>query len=162
MPCLNVFSQWDPRAEVLNSLCSQKECERGCGCQCEREEEGWRVGAGDTLILQCLVAKDPNIYNMALIMGNSCNSVQNLTDQLPGSMWEAIASSVVNLSYIWACCFMRTDTSSIWSRYRGLGCANSVQLLVRLQQAILQPGASYACEVWAPSSACIGPLRGPE
>ncbi len=24
----------------------------------------------------------------------------------------AIASSVVNLSYIWACCFMRTDTSS--------------------------------------------------
>ena len=33
---------------------------------------------------------------------------------------------------------------SIFSRYTGLGCANSVQLLVRLQQAILQPCASYA------------------
>ena len=40
-----------------------------------------------------------------------------------------------------------------------LGCADSVQLLVRLQQAILQPCASYACEVWAPASACIGPFR---
>ena len=48
---------------------------------------------------------------------------------------------------------------SIFSRYAGLGCANSVQLLVRLQQAILQPCASYACEVWAPASACIGPFR---
>ena len=34
-----------------------------------------------------------------------------------------------------------------------------IQLLVRLQQAILQPCASYACEVWAPASACIGPFR---
>ena len=48
---------------------------------------------------------------------------------------------------------------SIFSRYAGLGCANSVQLLVRLQQAILRPCASYACEVWAPASACIGPFR---
>ena len=48
---------------------------------------------------------------------------------------------------------------SILSRYTGLGCANSVQLLVRLQQAILQPCASYACEVWAPASACIGPFK---
>ena len=48
---------------------------------------------------------------------------------------------------------------SIFSRYTGLGCANSVQLLLRLQQAILQPCASYACEVWAPASACIGPFR---
>ena len=85
----------------------------------------------------------------------------------------AIASSVVNLSFIWACCFMRTDTSSMqfsiaWleamrlrglSSYTGLGCANSVHLLLRLQQAILQPCASYACEVWAPTSACIGPFR---
>ena len=47
---------------------------------------------------------------------------------------------------------------SIFSRYTGLGCANSVQLLLRLQQAILQPCASYACEVWAPASACIGPF----
>ena len=30
---------------------------------------------------------------------------------------------------------------------------------MRLQQAILQPCASYACEVWAPASACIGPFR---
>ena len=48
---------------------------------------------------------------------------------------------------------------SIFSRYTVFGCANSVQLLVRLQQAILQPCASYACEVWAPASACIGPFR---
>ena len=48
---------------------------------------------------------------------------------------------------------------SIFSHYTGLGCANSVQLLARLQQAILQPCASYACEVWAPASARTGPLR---
>ena len=48
---------------------------------------------------------------------------------------------------------------SIFSRYNGLGCANSVHLLLRLQQAILQSCASYACEVWAPASACIGPFR---
>ena len=30
---------------------------------------------------------------------------------------------------------------------------------MRLQQAILQPCASYACEVWAPASACIAPFR---
>ena len=65
-----------------------------------------------------------------------------------GGMSEAIASSVVIAAQ-----------GSIFSRYTGLGCANSVQLLVRLQQAILQPCASYACEVWAPASACIGPFR---
>ena len=48
---------------------------------------------------------------------------------------------------------------SIFSRYTGLGCANSVQLLLPLQQAILQPCAFYTCEVWAPASACIGPFR---
>ena len=41
----------------------------------------------------------------------------------------------------------------------GLAVQNSVQLLLRLQQAILQSCASYACEVWAPASACIGPCR---
>ena len=46
---------------------------------------------------------------------------------------------------------------SIFSRYTGLGCANFVQLL--LQQAILQPCAAYACEVWAPATACIGPFK---
>ena len=48
---------------------------------------------------------------------------------------------------------------SIFSRYIGLGCANSVQRLLRSQQAIQQPCASYvfyASEVWAPASACIG------
>ena len=66
---------------------------------------------------------------------------------------------------------MRTDTSSIaWlevmrlrglssHEHWGLAVRNSVQLLVRLQQAILRPCASYACEVWAPASACIGPFR---
>ena len=48
---------------------------------------------------------------------------------------------------------------SIFSRYRDLECANSVQLLIRLQQAILQPCASYACEVWAPAAAAADPLR---
>ena len=48
---------------------------------------------------------------------------------------------------------------SIFSRYRDLECANSVQLLIRLQQAILQPCASYACEVWAPAAAVAGPLK---
>ena len=48
---------------------------------------------------------------------------------------------------------------SIFSRYTGLGWANFVQILGRLQQAILQPCASYACEVRAPASACIGPFR---
>ena len=48
---------------------------------------------------------------------------------------------------------------SIFSWYTRLGCANSVQLLLRLQQAILQLCASYACEVWAPASACSGPFR---
>ncbi len=48
---------------------------------------------------------------------------------------------------------------SIFSRYRDLECANSVQLLIRLQQAILQPSASYACEVWAPAAAATGPLK---
>lgn len=42
--------------------------------------------------------------------------------------------------------------------YLELECANSVQLLVRLQQDILQPSASYGCEVWAPSAAAITPL----
>ena len=48
---------------------------------------------------------------------------------------------------------------SIFSRYRHLECANSVQLLIRLHQAILQPCASYACEVWAPAAAAAGPLK---
>ena len=33
------------------------------------------------------------------------------------------------------------------------------QFPIEIQQAILQPCASYACEVWAPASACIGPFR---
>ena len=48
---------------------------------------------------------------------------------------------------------------SIFSRYRDLKCANSVQLLIRLQQAILQPSAFHACEVWAPAAAVAGPLK---
>ena len=48
---------------------------------------------------------------------------------------------------------------SIFSRYSGQECANSVQLLIRLQAAILQPCASYGCEVWAPSAATLGPMR---
>ena len=83
-------------------------------------------------------------------------------------MWGASASSVVNMGMLY---FMKTDTSSthcsiawlglgsIFPRYTGLGCADSVQLLVRLQQAILQPCASNACEVWAPSLACVGPFK---
>ena len=51
------------------------------------------------------------------------------------------------------------SVGAIYSRYSKLECANSVQLLVRLQQAILQPSASYGCEVWAPSAAAITPLR---
>lgn len=51
------------------------------------------------------------------------------------------------------------SVGSIFSRYSQLQCANSVQLLVRLQQAILQPCASYGCEVWAPADAAIVPLR---
>ena len=75
---------------------------------------------------------------------------------------------------IWACCSTKIGTSSmqsstgmprpwslgsIFSRYRDLECANSVQLLIRLQQAILQPCSSYACEVWAPAAAVAGPLK---
>ena len=37
---------------------------------------------------------------------------------------------------------------------------SSVHLLVRLQQAILQPCAPYVCEVWAHADAAIVPLRG--
>ena len=48
---------------------------------------------------------------------------------------------------------------SICSRYSNLQCANSVQMLIRLQQAILQPCASYGCEVWAPATAALGPLK---
>ena len=51
------------------------------------------------------------------------------------------------------------SVGSIFSRYCQLECANSVQLLVRLQQAILQPCASYSCEVWAPADAAIVSLR---
>ena len=52
------------------------------------------------------------------------------------------------------------SVGSIFSRYSNLHCANLVQLLVRLQQAILQPCASYACELWAPVDAAVVPLRG--
>ena len=34
-----------------------------------------------------------------------------------------------------------------------------MQLLIRLQQAILQPSASYACEVWAQAAVAAGPLK---
>ena len=52
-------------------------------------------------------------------------------------------------------CFSKACASmgSIFSRYYHPQCANSVQLLVRLQQAILQPCASHSCEVWAPADA---------
>ena len=49
---------------------------------------------------------------------------------------------------------------SIVSRYSNLQRANSVQLLVRLQQAILQPCALYGCEIWAPADAAVVPLQG--
>ena len=39
------------------------------------------------------------------------------------------------------------SVGAIYSRYSKLECANSVQPLVRLQQAILQPSASYCCEI---------------
>ena len=51
------------------------------------------------------------------------------------------------------------SVGAIYSRYSKLNCANSVQLLVRLQQAILQPSALYGCEIWAPSAAAVTPLR---
>ena len=89
-------------------------------------------------------------------------------------MSGAIASSVVNFSFIWACSFMRTDTSSMrfsiaWlevMRLRGLSSHDTLGLAVRILSSSLcdcnrqlQPCASYACEVWAPASACIGPFR---
>ena len=48
---------------------------------------------------------------------------------------------------------------SIFSRYEGLECANSVQLLIKLQQANLQPCASHGCEVWAPAARAVRPLQ---
>ena len=51
------------------------------------------------------------------------------------------------------------SVGSIFSRCSQLQYANSVQLLVRLQQAILQPCASCGCKVWAPADAAIVPLR---
>ena len=51
------------------------------------------------------------------------------------------------------------SVGAIYSRYSKLECANSVQLLVRLQQAVLQPSALYGCEIWAPSAAAVTPLR---
>ena len=65
------------------------------------------------------------------------------------------ASPLQHASFRKAC----ASVGSIFSRYSHLQCANSVQLLVRLQQAILLPCASYDCEVWAPADAAIIPLR---
>ena len=91
-------------------------------------------------------------------------------------MWGAITSSVVNLSFIWAFCFVRTDTSSTqfsiaWReamRLKGLSSRGTLNLAVQTlsssfcgcnrQFCSLVPPI-YACEVWAPASACIGPFR---
>ena len=37
----------------------------------------------------------------------------------------------------------------------GLGCAEPVQLLLRLKEAILQPCAACVCKMWASASACM-------
>ena len=60
-------------------------------------------------------------------------------------MLGAIASSVVNLSFIWACCFMRTGTSSMrfsiaWlevMRLRGLSSHDTLGLAVRILSSSL-------------------------
>ena len=60
-------------------------------------------------------------------------------------MSGAIASSVVNLSFIWACFFMRTDTSSMrfsiaWlevMRLRGLSSHNTLGLAVQILSSSL-------------------------
>ena len=52
------------------------------------------------------------------------------------------------------------SVGSIFSQYSNLQCASSVQLLVRLQQAILQSCASFGCEIWAPADAAVVPLCG--
>ena len=46
---------------------------------------------------------------------------------------------------------------AIYFRFSKLECANSVQLLVRLQQAVLQPCASKGCEVLSLSAAAVTP-----